>query len=273
MSSSKIPVVVLGAAGKMGRRLTAAVASHPELTLAGAAEAPGHPELGKDAGSLAGIPELGVKLGSELAPLLSPGAVVIDFTAPGATLSHLAACVEKRAAMVIGTTGFSPDQSAKVRELAAQIPCVIAPNMSVGVNLLFYLVAEAARGLGDDFDLEIVEAHHRLKKDAPSGTALKLGEIAAEARGWPLAEAGRYGREGMIGARPDKEIGIMSVRAGDIVGEHTVIFAGPGERIELVHRAHSRDIFARGAARAAAWVAGRDPGIYSMFEVLGLDKR
>jgi 4-hydroxy-tetrahydrodipicolinate reductase len=178
---------------------------------------------------------------------------------------------EHKKAMVIGTTGLSPENLAELAELAAgNFPCVQAPNMAVGVNVLFKIAKKAASILGDAYDIEIVEAHHRMKKDAPSGTALKLGEMVAEGVNRNLAEVGVYARHGMIGERTDKEIGIQTVRAGDIVGEHTVYFAGAGERLEITHRAHSRDNFARGAALAAAWVAGKPNGMYTMFDVLGL---
>jgi 4-hydroxy-tetrahydrodipicolinate reductase len=262
-------VVVVGAAGRMGRNIVAAVKAHPELALVGATEAPGHPDLGRDVGELAGTGALGVKLQSELEPLLAAGTVVIDFTAPEATLNHVQTCVAAGAAMVIGTTGLTAGQKEKVAAAARTVPIVMAPNMSVGMNLLFHLVAAAARTVAD-FDVEIVEAHHRLKKDAPSGTALKLAEVAAAVRGWDLAETGKYCREGIIGARPDREIGVQTIRAGDIVGDHTVYLAGPGERLELTHRAHSREPLARGAVRAAAWLAGRKTGLYDMQDVLGL---
>lgn len=268
-----IPVVIAGAAGKMGRRLVAAVAEDPGLKLAGATEQTGHPDLEKDAGELAGAGPLGVKISDDLAACLSPGAVVIDFTAPAATMKHLELAARKQCPMVIGTTGLAPDQKARVKALAKKVPLVLAPNMSAGVNLLAHLVREAAAALGPGFDVEIVEAHHRLKKDAPSGTALFLAEAAAEGKGWELKSSARYCREGLIGARPDREIGVQTLRGGDIVGDHTVLFAGPGERLELIHRAHSRDTFARGAVRAAAWLAKRPAGLYTMSDVLGLTKR
>jgi 4-hydroxy-tetrahydrodipicolinate reductase len=263
-------VAVAGAAGRVGKALVAAVRAEPGLRLAGALEAPGHPSLGQDAGMLAGIGELRVPITADLAPLLASVRVVIDFTAPAATIKNLEACAAAGVAMVIGTTGLSPAQKEEVKRQAGRIPVVFAPNMSVGVNLLFHLVREAARILGPSFDIEIVEAHHRLKKDAPSGTALRLAEVAAAGRGFTLAESARYCREGIIGERPDKEIGVQTLRGGDIVGDHTVLFAGPGERVEFIHRAHSRETFARGAARAAIWITGREPGLYDMQDVLGL---
>ncbi|HUT55975.1 MAG TPA: 4-hydroxy-tetrahydrodipicolinate reductase [bacterium] len=268
-----IGVVVAGAAGRMGRRLVAAVAEDPGLELKGAVEAAGHPELGRDAGTLAGVRELNVKITDALAPLLAGAGVVMDFTSPESTLKNLELCAKSGVAMVIGTTGLGEAHKARAAELARSVAVVLSPNMSVGVNLLFYLTRRAAEILGAGFDIEVVEAHHRLKKDAPSGTALKLAEMAAAGRGWKLSETGRYCREGMIGERPEREIGVQTLRAGDIVGDHTVLLAGPGERIELTHRAHSRDTFAKGAARAAHWVAGRPPGLYDMQDVLGLTGR
>ena len=268
--TESIPVVVTGAAGRMGRALVAAVCEDERLQLVGATEAPGHPALGAEAGEVAGVKFRGVKITEGLSGLASPGTVVIDFTAPEATAAHARFCGREGAAMVIGTTGLSPEQKAVVQEAAKKVPCVLAPNMSVGVNLLFYLVEEAARITGPGFDIEVVEVHHRLKKDAPSGTALRLLEVAAEARGWKPREAGRFCREGMIGPRPQEEIGVQTVRAGDIVGEHLVMLAGPGERLELIHRAHTRATFAQGAVRAAVWVASQAPGLYDMQDVLGL---
>lgn len=265
-----IGVIVTGAAGRMGRMLVTAVEAEPGEKLVGAVELPGHPALGQDAGALAGIAGQGVPITDNLAALLQPGRVLIDFTAPAATLANLKACAAAGTAAVVGTTDITPEQKEEVRALAARVPVVLAPNMSMGMNLLFHLVKEAARILGDGFDIEVVEAHHRLKKDAPSGTALRLAEVAAEGRGWSLQETGRYCREGIIGERPDREIGVQTVRGGDIVGDHTILFAGTGERVEIVHRAHSRETFARGAARAVKWVAKMPPGMYDMQDVLGL---
>ena len=267
---SDIGVIIAGAAGRVGRALIAAVLSEPGLALAGAVEAPGHPALGQDAGGLAGIAGLGLTVTSDLPALLAPGRVLIDFTSPAATMQNLKACAAASVAVVAGTTGLSSEQREEAKALARKIPIVLAPNMSVGVNLLFHLVKEAARILGPGFDIEIVEVHHRLKKDAPSGTAIRLAEVAAEGRGWSLKESARYCREGLVGERPDKEIGIQTIRGGDIVGDHTVLFAGAGERIEIIHRAQSRDPLARGAARAGKWVAKMPPGMYDMQDVLGL---
>ncbi|MFO8057011.1 MAG: 4-hydroxy-tetrahydrodipicolinate reductase [bacterium] len=266
----KTPVIVTGAAGKMGRRITAAVVRDSRLELQGATEAPQHPELGTDAGVLAGTGAAGINLTDKLESLITDQSVVIDFTYHQASVAHVKACEQQGSAMVIGTTGFSEEEKKVIEDAALKISVVLAPNMSLGVNLLFHLIGETARILGDDFDVEIVEAHHRQKKDAPSGTALRLAEIAAAAKGWSPQDTVQYCRQGDIGARPLKEIGVQSVRGGDIVGEHTVTFAGQGERIEICHRAHSRDTFAGGAARAALWVAGREPGLYSMQDVLGI---
>jgi len=263
-------VIVAGAAGRMGGLIMRAVLDSPELTLAGAFERPGHPETGRDAGLAAGLGETGLQLADSLDAVLDAGDVVIDFTAPVATLANLEKAARSGKAMVIGTTGLSPEQVDRLGELAAGTRVVFAPNMSVGVNLLFRIVGDVARILGPGFDLEIVEAHHRLKKDAPSGTAMKLAEVLARATGRNLKDCAVYGREGMVGQRRDDEIAVLAVRAGDIVGDHTVTFGGIGERIEITHRAHSRETFARGAARAAGWIVSQAPGLYDMQDVLGL---
>ena len=206
----------------------------------------------------------------DLAALLEKAEVVIDFSVPEATLSHLRAVVQRRRAMVIGTTGFSSDELQELRSLARQVPCVFSPNMSVGVNLLYKVIGEMAKTLGDDYDIEVIEAHHRLKKDAPSGTALKIAEVLARAVNRDLNQVGVYARKGLVGERKKQEIGIQTIRAGDIVGDHTVLFGGMGERIEITHRASSRDTFARGALRAAHWVVKQPPGLYDMMDVLNL---
>ncbi|HBI16086.1 MAG TPA: 4-hydroxy-tetrahydrodipicolinate reductase [Desulfobulbaceae bacterium] len=264
-------VIVAGAAGRMGQRISSMVHAYPGLELAAAFEHPDSPAVGKDVGENGGFGKVGVAIAPGLEAVIGKGEVIIDFTFHQATMGFVQLAARHGRAMVIGTTGLTQENLAVIRELAGKaFPCVQAPNMAVGVNVLFKLVEKTAAILGDAYDVEIVEAHHRLKKDAPSGTALKLGEMAARALNRDLAEVGVFERNGMIGARTDKEIGIQTVRAGDIVGEHTVYFAGAGERIEITHRAHSRDNFARGAALAAAWVAGRPNGMYSMFDVLGL---
>ncbi len=265
-----IDVVVSGAAGRMGRAIVAAVAAQEGVRVSGAVEREGHSAIGQDAGQLAGLPSSGILVTSDLLPLLDTARVLIEFTAPESTLAHLEACARRKVAAVVGTTGLNSNQTLDLEAFASQTPVVFAPNMSVGVNLLFKLAAQAAAVLGEDYDAEIVEAHHRMKKDAPSGTALKLAQMVAEARGRSLDASAVYARKGLIGERTRTEIGIQTVRAGDIVGEHTLILAAPGERLELIHRATSRDNFARGAVRAALWVAGKAPGLYSMQDVLGL---
>jgi len=265
-----INVIIAGAAGRMGCRLVALLRESTTLTLAGAVEGGTHPALGRDAGEVAGCGHVGIPIIDDLSSLLGRGEVVIDFSSPHATLEHLGVVAHHRRAMVIGTTGFSASETQQIRDFAAQIPCVLSPNMSVGVNLICKVIAEMARTLGDGYDIEVIEAHHRLKKDAPSGTALKLAEVLADAVGRDLAQVGVYERKGLIGERKKTEIGIQTVRAGDIVGDHTVLFGGLGERIEVVHRASSRDTFASGALRAAGWVVGRPPGLYDMMDVLGL---
>ncbi|WP_457573861.1 4-hydroxy-tetrahydrodipicolinate reductase [Desulfolithobacter sp.] len=266
-------VIVAGAAGRMGQRISYMVTQNPDLELAAAFEHPDNPAVGRDVGENGGFGTTGVTIEPGLDAVIDKGDVIIDFTFHKATMGFARTAAEHGRAMVIGTTGLSAEDLATLRELAeAHFPCVQAPNMAVGVNVLFKLVEKAASILGDAYDVEIVEAHHRMKKDAPSGTALKLGEMAAGALGRDLAKVGVFERNGIIGERTDEEIGIQTIRAGDIVGEHTVYFAGAGERIEITHRAHSRDNFARGAALAAAWVAGRANGMYTMFDVLGLNE-
>jgi 4-hydroxy-tetrahydrodipicolinate reductase len=263
-------VVIAGAAGRMGQRIGYMVNQHPELTVAAGFEVAGSPNLGRDIGEVGGYGTVGVRISDDPAAALAQGDVLIDFTFHEATMGFARLAAAQHRAMVIGTTGLSPANLAELRELAAHFPCVQSPNMAVGVNVLFKVAAKVAAILGNDYDVEIVEAHHRMKKDAPSGTALKLGEMVATALQRDLGKVGVFSRHGMIGARTDAEIGIQTIRAGDIVGEHTVYFAGAGERLELTHRAHSRDNFAHGAALAAAWVAGKPNGLYTMFDVLGL---
>jgi 4-hydroxy-tetrahydrodipicolinate reductase len=270
--NSPIHVTITGAAGRMGKRLVSLVNESSRLQLSGATEAEGHPALGKDAGDVAGCGPLGVSLTDDLAQALPLSDVVIDFTSPAATLHHLSQAVRHKRAMVIGTTGLSLDEMNQLRQHTESIPCVQAPNMSVGITVLLQMIGKVALALGDDYDLEIIDAHHNKKKDAPSGTALKLADVLAAAKGWDLEEAGIYARHGLVGERTKNEIGIQSVRAGDIVGDHTVLYAGPGERIEITHRAHNRDPFAHGALRAAEWVVHQPPGLYGMADVLGLSR-
>ena len=265
-----IKVIVAGAAGRMGCRLVALIKDSTLLTLAGAIEGKGHHALGNDAGETAGCGRVGLPITDDFAALLDRGEVVVDFSAPEATLQHLRTVAQRRRAMVIGTTGFSAAQLEELKSLASQVPCVMSPNMSVGVNLIYKVISEMAKTLGDDYDIEVIEAHHRLKKDAPSGTALKIAEVLAHAVNRDLDQVGVYARKGLIGERKKGEIGIQTIRAGDIVGDHTILFGGMGERIEVTHRASSRDTFARGALRAARWVVRQQPGLYDMMDVLGL---
>ena len=262
-------IVIAGAAGRMGSRI---VALHREagLRLAAALEAPGHRALGRDAGELAGAGVLGVPLTTDAAAAITRDRVLVEFSVPEASLEHLRLVARAGARAVIGTTGFSAAQREEIATLARQAAILVAPNMSVAVTLAFSLLRTMAKALGDDYDVEITEVHHRYKKDAPSGTAVRMAEIVAEALGRDLRKVGVYGREGLPGERSAKEIGVMSLRSGDVVGEHTVSFGTLGERLELTHRAHSRDTFARGALRAVRWIAGRGPGLYSMHDVLGI---
>lgn len=265
-----IKVAVAGAAGRMGRRLVALLKERGVFQLVGAVERGGHPDLGRDAGDLAGVGPLGVPLMDEIQRGLAGAQVVLDFTAPEAAMRHLEAASRQGVAMVVGTTGLSAEDLARARELAGKIPCVQSPNMSVGVNALYGILALAARTLGDAYDVEVIEAHHRFKKDSPSGTAERMAQVLAEALGRDLGQVGVYGRHGLVGERTAKEIGVHAIRAGDIVGEHTILFGGMGERIEITHKAHSRDNFAFGAIRAAEWVVGKPPGLYSFLDVLGM---
>ncbi len=260
-------IAVIGAAGRMGRALVRAVAETPGAALGAAVERAGAAELGSDAGTLAGVPALGVKLQAQ-GPTGSD--IWIDFSAPAASVANARAAATAGARIVIGTTGLSAADKEAIAGAAKKTAIVLAPNMSIGVNVLLKLVADAARALGPTYDLEIVEAHHRAKRDAPSGTALRLAEALAEATGRDLDRTARYARRGDIGPRTTEEIGIQTIRGGDVVGDHTVFFLGLGERIELTHRASSRDTFAHGAVRAALWLAGRAPGLYDMRDVLGL---
>jgi 4-hydroxy-tetrahydrodipicolinate reductase len=262
--------IVAGAAGRMGGRIIHMIEQNENITLGAAFERPDSPLVGQDAGTVAGLRSIGIFVSDGLEKIMDSGDVIIDFTYHEATMNHARLAAKYKKAMVIGTTGLSQENISEIKALSADFPCVLAPNMSIGVNLLYKLVDMAARVLGDDYDIEIVEAHHRMKKDAPSGTALQLGRVAAAALGRDLKDVGVFERNGMIGERTKKEIGIQTVRAGDIVGEHTVLFGGIGERIKLVHMASSRDTFAKGAVRAALWVAGRKPGLYDMQDVLGL---
>jgi 4-hydroxy-tetrahydrodipicolinate reductase len=265
-----VKAIVTGVAGRMGGRIVHMMEAAAGIELVGAVESPGHAAVGKDVGEVVGLPSKGIMVADSLVQVLPQAEVVIEFTHPEPSLSHLREVAGANKAMVLGTTGFSPSQATEIQALASRAHLVFAPNMSVGVNLMFKVVADIARVLGDSYDVEIVEAHHRLKKDAPSGTAIKLGQIISHALDRELEKVGVYSRHGIIGQRTDKEIGIQTVRAGDIVGEHTVLFGGMGERLEVIHRAHSRDNFARGAVRAAQWIVTQPAGLYDMQDVLGL---
>jgi 4-hydroxy-tetrahydrodipicolinate reductase len=267
-----VPIIVCGAAGRMGRTLVQLVDREPGARLLAAVEMKGNGAVGKDAGVVAGLGSLGLPITDDYAAVATPDSVALDFTAPGSAVAHLEIAAAKGAGMVIGTTGFDQTLQQRLAELSKRTRVVIAPNMSIGVNVLLGLVATAARALGDAFDPEIVEMHHRMKLDAPSGTALALARSVAGALGRDLANDANYGREGIVGQRPAKEIGIMTLRGGDVVGDHTVVFAGTGERIEITHRAQSRECFAQGAIRAALWLVNQPPGRYDMGDVLGLKK-
>lgn len=267
-SKAVLDVAVGGACGKMGERILAVLAGEAGCRLAAAIEREGHPGAGKDVGEALGQAKRGVPLESALSRKVD---VLIDFSHFSATASRLAECVKLGVPMLVGTTGLEAATREALQAAGKKIPVCVASNVSVGANLLFRLAAEAAKVLGDAYDVEIVEAHHRMKKDAPSGTALTLAQRVAEALGRDLEKERRDGRKGEVGARTTTEIGIHAVRAGDIVGEHTITFAGLGERIEIVHRASTRDTFARGAVRAACWLAGAKSGYYKIEEALGME--
>lgn len=265
-----IQVAITGATGRMGRHLLEACHQTDGVRCTAASEHPDSPFLGADAGEVAGIGRLGIPIVADLTPLTDRFEILVDFTRPAATLQHVVLCQAAGKAMVIGTTGLSAEQQTEIAQAAERIPIVFAPNMSVGVNLCFKLLELAAQVLGDGVDIEIIEAHHRHKVDAPSGTALAMGQIIATTLGRNLEQCAVHGRHGVTGERNSTTIGFSTIRAGDIVGEHTVLFADAGERIEITHRASSRMTFAKGAARAAVWLAGRGPGLFDMRDVLGL---
>jgi len=265
-----VRIAIAGAAGRMGRTLVSAAREYEGVVVAGAIEVSGNPFLGQDAGVLAGVGEIGVAIGDSLAAIVDSFDVLVDFTVADGSTENIHICRAGGKRAVVGTTGFSPAQRARVAADAEHIAVVLAPNMSVGVNVCFKLLDMAARALGDEVDVEIIEAHHRHKVDAPSGTAVRMGEVVAQALGRDLAECAVYGRQGHTGERARSTIGFETVRAGDIVGEHTVMFAGAGERLEITHRASSRLNFAHGALRAARWIMDKDAGIYDMQDVLGL---
>lgn len=263
-----IRVVVGGAGGRMGGRIIHQIVSAGDLALSGALEWEEFPGLGEDAGQAAGVGPLGVPLTSDASSL--KGDVLISFAVPDASLAHARLAVEKGMPIVIGTTGLSNDQRGELDNIGKKIGCVFAPNMSVGVNVTFQLIEEAARLLGEGYDVEVLETHHNQKIDAPSGTAVRMGEILARTLGREYPGDAVFHREGQTGKRPPRAIGMQTLRGGDVAGEHTVYFFGQGERIEITHRATTRDNFASGAVRAARWIVGKEPGVYGMSDVLGL---
>jgi 4-hydroxy-tetrahydrodipicolinate reductase len=263
-------LVVAGAAGRMGATLIRAIQETPGVSLSGALERAGSEAIGRDAGAQAGLPPLGIAVTDDPLPLLMHAEGIVDFSAPAATVELAALAAQARIAHVIGTTGLSARDLEKLAAAARHAPIVRSGNMSLGVNLLAALVRQAARALGEEFDIEIVEMHHRMKVDAPSGTALLLGEAAAAGRGIELAARSARGRDGITGARKPGDIGFASLRGGGVIGDHSVIFAGDGERITLSHHAEDRALFARGALKAALWARDRKPGLYGMADVLGI---
>lgn len=263
-------IAVAGVAGRMGKTLIEAITRNPALSLGAASVSAASADLGKDAGVLCGLPPLGVTTVADLRTQLDRFDTLIDFTSPAATLAHLDLCTAAGKQIIIGTTGFSETEKARIGAAATRVGVVFAPNMSVGVNLCFKLLELAARVIGDEADIEIIEAHHRHKKDAPSGTALRMGEVVASTLGRNLKDCAVYGREGQVGERDGRSIGFATIRAGDIVGDHTVMFATPGERIEITHKSSSRMPYAIGSLRAALWLREKKPGLYSMQDVLAL---
>jgi 4-hydroxy-tetrahydrodipicolinate reductase len=272
VKSDVVRLGVLGAGGKMGRMILQAALESPAVKLVAAAARAGSALVGEDAAALVGLARAGVPIVSDLEAVFSQAEVVIDFTAPAASAKAAARAAERKVALVIGTTGCAAAELQAIRRAAEEIPVVMSANMSLGVNVVLGLLQKAARALGADYDVEIVELHHRQKKDAPSGTALAMADEVARALGRDLEAALRHGRQGQVGARTAEEIGISAMRGGDVVGEHTAYFCGLGERIEISHRATSRAIFARGSVRAATWLVGRPAGLYDMRDVLGLEK-
>jgi 4-hydroxy-tetrahydrodipicolinate reductase len=263
-------LIVAGAGGRMGRALTRVISETPGAVLAGALEAPGSELLGKDSGALAGLPANGVALSADLWSLSANADGILDFTVPRATIANVAIAAERGLVHVIGTTGLSASDDAVIKSVTSRAIVVKSGNMSLGVNLLAALVKRVAQSLGETFDIEVLEMHHKAKIDAPSGTALMLGEAAAAGRGIDLYTHSARGRDGITGARRSGDIGFASLRGGSVTGDHSVIFAGPMERIELTHRAEDRMMFAQGAIRAALWARDKKPGLYTMTDVLGL---
>jgi len=263
-----IKMVVCGGCGKMGSKVAQLIHQNKDMGLIGIIESPSHPEIGKDWGMSVGLGNTGIIIKDNLEEIIQKADQIVEFTNPKISLQHLKIVSKYKKAMIVGTTGFSPEEVERISKLAQDVPFLLSPNMSLGVNLLFKLAAETAAALGDDYDIEIVEAHHRFKKDAPSGTAKKLAQEIAKAKEVNLNEVAIYGREGIIGERKKGEIGIHSIRSGDITGEHTVMFTALGERLELTHKAHSRDTFAYGTIQAIKFMEGKPAGFYDMKDVL-----
>ncbi|MCF6158453.1 MAG: 4-hydroxy-tetrahydrodipicolinate reductase [wastewater metagenome] len=260
-----IKIAINGACGRMGIRIVTLTLEDQELRLTAALERPGHPALGQDIGTIAACGETGIKVTETLD---APAQVLIDFSSPESTMNTAEMCVTKNIALIVGTTGLTARHHEKIQHASQYIPCLVSPNMSVGVNTLLDLVSRAAGMLGKDFDIEILETHHRFKKDAPSGTALRIAERICEATNRKMDKDVVYGRYGITGERPTNQIGVHAIRSGDVIGDHTVIFGGLGERIEITHKAHTRDTFACGAIRAAKFIAHKPPGIYSLSDAL-----
>jgi len=265
-----VKVIITGVAGRVGSRILALALEAEDVAVVGAVEQADHPLVGTHIGVNSGTGNPGVIVESDLEHCIDNGDVIIDFTNHAASVEHLKIVAAHHKSIVIGSTGFSEGEHSQIKDMTRNAKCVLSPNMSMGVNIMFNVIASVARILGNDYDMEIVEAHHRLKKDAPSGTALKMARILADSAGRDLNRDAVYHRQGMIGERSRDEIGIQTLRGGDIVGEHTVMFAGVGERLEITHRAHNRDNFARGAILAARWVVHQPFGLYDMGDVLGL---
>ena len=263
-------IIVNGAAGKMGTRILASSKNFPNISIIGALESPKSNKLGFDIGTLIGLGETGIKIISNPEEIkVTEKCVLVDFSLPDSTIERLKFCLDKIIPMVIGTTGFSEIQTATIKNASVKIPILLSTNMSYGVNLIFKIIGDIAKALGDDYNIEIVETHHKFKKDAPSGTAKTISELICKALNRNTDTDIIYGRKGITGERSKKTIGVHAIRGGDVVGEHTISFLGPGERIEITHKAHSRDTFAMGALKAAEWIADKKPGLYNMINVLG----
>ena len=265
-----VKAVITGAAGRMGGKIISLISKSEDIKVVGAVEVAGHPIIGRDIGQELGLGKTNVLVSNKLSDCIEKADVVIDFTNHEASINYLKTANKKNKAIVIGSTGFTSDEMKEVKKMAKNTRCVLAPNMSVGVNVMLKILEYCAGILKDDYDVEIIEAHHNLKKDAPSGTAMQMAKVIADKLGRDMGESFVYSRRGLIGERTKQEIGIQTIRAGDIVGEHTVIFGGIGERLEFIHRAHNRDNFAKGAIRAARWIVNQKNGLYDMQDVLGL---